>query len=180
LLLKAGSLKGRKFMLFLSNLLPVGFQKLAVQRNQEAVLQVTSGLTILWQLQGSLLRCPWRPLGDGGGTSCWCWSEQRLTSSPQGAHRKSCANCLRLIQVEWISCTLSRVLSLHSCTRSIYRLQGPAQTTMWRVYRLREKLDLRKTHININTVEIGPVRRNTWWRGGGGIWRANHFKNCYT
>jgi hypothetical protein len=46
---------------------------------------------------------------SGGGKS-WCWSEQRLTSRSQGAHRKSCANCLDLIQVEWISYSLLTVL----------------------------------------------------------------------
>jgi hypothetical protein len=49
LLLMEGSLKGRKFMLFLSNLSPVGFQKLAVPLNLGAVLEVTLGLAILWQ-----------------------------------------------------------------------------------------------------------------------------------
>jgi hypothetical protein len=33
-----------------------------------------------------------------------------LTSSSQGAHSKSCANCLDLIQVEWISYSLLTVL----------------------------------------------------------------------
>lgn len=47
---------------------------------------------------------------SGGGKSCWCWSEQRLTSSSPGAHRKSCANCLDLIQVKWISYSSLAVL----------------------------------------------------------------------